>query len=144
VRTEIQARWLLDVCGTSPATRRAGMSLATILLGTAFSLAAGVAFSFAWPGPWFAKLALVAEGGGCGLAAAAVAAGGGRWAVRADGHDSGRLVVVVMIGGLILMPLSFWGGLPGLLAAAVVSALLPEGWGPAQAPVAPPTLVTEE
>jgi hypothetical protein len=144
VRTEIQARWLLDVCGTSTATRRAGLSLAIILLGTVFSAAAGVAFSFAWPGPWFARLALVAEGGACGLAAAAVAAGGGRWAVRGSGHDSGRLVAVVMIGGLILVPLSFWAGLPGLLVVAVVSALLPEGWGPAQAPVAPPTVVTEE
>ena len=144
VRTEIQARWLLDVCGASPATRRAGLSVATILLGTVFSVGAGVAFSLAWPGPWFARLALVAEGGGCGLAASAVAAGGGRWAIQGSGRDSGRLVAVVMIGGLILVPLSFWVGLPGLLVAAVLSAVLPEGRGAAQAPVAPPTVVTEE
>lgn len=96
LRSERDARWLLDVSGASPAVRVAGATLALAAAGAVYGAAHGAATGAIAGASWRAASRLAAEAAWIGAALAAASSCVLRRAFRGDGRDPARAVLAVL------------------------------------------------
>jgi hypothetical protein len=134
LRTERQASWLLDVCGTSARVRALTAALAVAACGLAEGLIHGAVVSWLLGLGGGAALRLIGGAALAGVELGVIAACCVRWAMRHGGRDGARIVLSVLatiafavaaVAALRELALAVWATLaliavfmPGLVAAS--------------------------